>query len=988
MIPPLPSVPRLIFLTWKTRRIPESVRACVESFYRRNPSWVVVVMSDEDCLTWLRARRPADVGWYEALPKGILRADAIRLLWLHAMGGIYADIDVECLRPLDELIALLPAHKNIGITRDHPFHERDHYGNIEMWMNDFMVARPGAALIGEALRQLRAAVESGREFDPRNAVMDTGPALLNRALRVLGGLESAGVEYLPWERVHPLPDMTNAFPEKEAAAKAIRARAWRGDAPWVAHYWYHTWCSTRNMVLEFNDCLFAPAEEAAMERLARYDGYLGKRAHTTKEAIQRLAGTAGPVTVVELGVTRSFVSEPPRDVVMTDRAHWRPDDAAAWDWGAGCFTRVVVETLAGYDCIYHGVDPSAESLAVAKITLEPIFAETAEEATAQSLATELDAGVLAWAGPAELRRRIHFHQKTAAAFLETWGGQADLIYMDHGECSEETAAIHAMDARTILERDLVKPGGLVLIDDHAPQGEGDKAIPKSQTARAVFEEAGWAMMAEGYQLLLQRPYEVPDYIPRTVHVFGDARRRSAYDPGIAAAWAALHPDWEIQSWDDEALRDFVTAECPTFLDTWVDYRSEKARRAAGKILVLKHYGGVAVDPDIYPLQGLDDLFSGRHMIAIRNCAVDAPEGEQTEAVRADFLACSAEHPFWNGVEYELKTHRWDEPSSASGSHFLTRRLRDCTRFLPTEEWPELLAETTFASPQVKEAAEAPWLARAPHATATRFQRGPLREPLSTTDIAVAVMTIDRGHAYVHDTLRSLRREWPDGHVSLLAGSPKDEYLSPYLTSKYSILPPSADEWKEISLWSVNRKTMWNYWRCLAKETPADRIQGRLILEDDVRFAKGWRDRFLHCADRMHREHDGIFVLTLYWPHPGIPAATKAGPLGHRCNSKAFWGTQGVYFPEAVRRDFAEYLKLYGVDDNLMPHDVMIGHFCAEQGIPILATVPSLVQHTGKSTTGLSPGFHTAPSFLEDVRVLPEPSIPSVAFTTFQQIRGT
>lgn len=80
-------IPRLIFLTWKVRKIPSAVSRCVESFWKRNPAWTVVVASDEDCLKWLAARRPDDLKWYEALPKGILRADAMRLLWLHEMGG-------------------------------------------------------------------------------------------------------------------------------------------------------------------------------------------------------------------------------------------------------------------------------------------------------------------------------------------------------------------------------------------------------------------------------------------------------------------------------------------------------------------------------------------------------------------------------------------------------------------------------------------------------------------------------------------------------------------------------------------------------------------------------------------------------------------------------------------------------------------------------------------------------------------------------------
>ena len=752
-----PPVPKLIFLTWKVRLIPQAVRRCVDSFKERNPAWTVVVMSDEDCFAWLAARRPADLAWYEALPKGILRADAMRLLWLHEMGGIYADIDVECLRPLDGLVASLEAGKSLGLTRDHPVHERIHFSNTPMWMNDFMVARPGAPLIKEAMRQLAGMVAGGYVFNSRNAVIETGPGLLNRALRTMGGLEAAGVQYLPWEMIHPLPDMTNGFPEKEAADADIRSRNWRGAAPWVAHYWYHTWCSTRNMVVAYHECLFADREEAARERLDKYSDLLGGRSEPICTALERLAATEGPVTVIELGVTRSFIAEPAAGVDGTDPAHWQPGNPTAWDWGAGCFTRVAVEALAGYDFHYHGVDPSPKALEVARTVLAPLTEETGEAAARVELCGLLGTEVLAWAGTQDMQSRVHLHGQTAEEFLASFESAADLIYMDHGECSGGTAQMHARDARIIVERGLVKEGGLVLIDDHghAPEKE---LVPKSRESRAVFEKAGWSVLHEGLQLLLQRPYEVPEYIPRTLHVFCDSRRAAAYRPEIAAAWRELHPDWEVVPWDDEKLRDFITADCPGFLETFVNYRTDRLRMAAGKFMVLKKLGGITVEPDVMPLRNLDELLPGQALVLVARVSKDDSEFAGPELVHASFFASSADHPFWNGVEHDLKQSQGQPPSAATGSGFLTKRLRDGLRFLsPDGEWPELLDHTALAADAATAEPDA-WLAVVPRATLIPSSHG-AQKPVSAEEIAVAIMTVDRPQAYLHDTLANLRKEW-------------------------------------------------------------------------------------------------------------------------------------------------------------------------------------------------------------------------------------
>lgn len=963
----MPPVPRLIFLTWKVRQIPRAVQRCVESFQRRNPHWTVVIMSDADCLKWLAAKRPADLAWYEALPKGILRADAMRLLWLHEMGGIYADIDVECLRPLDGLAAMLGDGEWLALTRDHPVHERIHFHNTPMWMNDFMVARPGAPLIGVALKMLAGMVAAGFQWNPRNAVMETGPGLLNRALTVMGGLKPAGVRYVPWEVIHPLPDMTNPFEEKEAADAAIRGRTWRGVNPWVAHYWYHTWCSTRNMVLAYSDCLFADRHEAAMERLEPYRSLLGPRSETVGAVLEKLAAQDGPVTLIELGVARSFITEPPPGVDGADPAQWQPGQPAAWDWGAGCFTRVAVETLAGYDFEYHGVDPSAAALDVARTMLRPLTTAPKEARVRAALAELLDDGVLAWAGHAETERRVHLHEQRAAAFLADFDGQADLIYMDHGECSEETAAMHARDAQIIIERGLVKEGGIVLIDDHAHDPE-KHLVPKSRDSRRIFEAAGWMVVLEGRQLLLQRPYEVPEYIPRILHVFCDSRRQKAYRAEIAEAWRKLHPEWEVEAWDDDRVRDFIMGDCPAFLEPFVSYRTDRLRMAAGKLMVLKKRGGIAVDPNLMPLRSLDELLPGLALIMAARYSRDQPEFAGAELVHSGFLASCAEHPFWDGLEHDLRQSQEKQPDTPPDSAFLTARLRDGLRFLsPDGEWPELLDHRAIAaSPET--ANEDAWLSVVPHATLS-LDAASIAAPAEDGQISISVMTVERPQAYIHDTIASLRKEWTGAPPSIFAGSPGRAFLDRYEKEGCPVHGTGSEDWERIRSWNVGRKAHWNYWRCLS--FPADQESvGRMIFEDDVKFAVGWKGRFYRTLAALYQLHGPCFVLALYsvFEQEGADSR-KPGQLFTPYNARTFMGTQGMFFPEPVRRDFAEYIRCYGVEENLMPYDLLLGHYCEEQRIPMYMTLPSLVQHTGKQTTGQSGGSmigHTSPTFVEDL----------------------
>ena len=41
---------------------------------------------------------------YDAFPKGIMRADTARYLYMHKHGGMYADLDFLALKPVDGLL--------------------------------------------------------------------------------------------------------------------------------------------------------------------------------------------------------------------------------------------------------------------------------------------------------------------------------------------------------------------------------------------------------------------------------------------------------------------------------------------------------------------------------------------------------------------------------------------------------------------------------------------------------------------------------------------------------------------------------------------------------------------------------------------------------------------------------------------------------------------------------------------------------------------
>jgi hypothetical protein len=189
---------------------------------------------------------------------------------------------------------------------------------------------------------------------------------------------------------------------------------------------------------------------------------LGKRASTIKTCFQILNGRGADVSVLELGTSRSFRSG------VIDTSNFI-SDYKAWDWGAGCFT-AAIKILVPH-CALTSVDPNPQALAVARALLAGINADA------------------------------QFHQLDSTTFLESAEQGYDLIYMDHAESGgdDRCAILHRNDAATIVGRQLIKPGGLILIDDiDTPFNKGMYSMP-------YLEANGFSRLSyNSYQALYRR----------------------------------------------------------------------------------------------------------------------------------------------------------------------------------------------------------------------------------------------------------------------------------------------------------------------------------------------------------------------------------------------------------------------------------------------------------------------------------------------------
>lgn len=71
-------------------------------------NWEIKEWTDTGIDHFVKTEYPQYYSRFSEMVPIIRRVDAVRYLWMHYYGGVYLDMDVECIRPLDDFVRALP----------------------------------------------------------------------------------------------------------------------------------------------------------------------------------------------------------------------------------------------------------------------------------------------------------------------------------------------------------------------------------------------------------------------------------------------------------------------------------------------------------------------------------------------------------------------------------------------------------------------------------------------------------------------------------------------------------------------------------------------------------------------------------------------------------------------------------------------------------------------------------------------------------------
>lgn len=189
-------IPKIIHQTWTSRDIPESLQPLHETWLQYHPDWEFRLWTDSDCRALVAETAPDFLSLYDAYPAPIYRVDVFRYFLMMHLGGLYVDLDFECLRALDPLLD----GKSLVLGEEPTSHLRHHRkarpGLRQIIGNAFIASACGHPFWSHVIDRL---FEQRDELGPLDA---TGPFFLTRAYEDYGGKES--LEILPAPVLYPL----------------------------------------------------------------------------------------------------------------------------------------------------------------------------------------------------------------------------------------------------------------------------------------------------------------------------------------------------------------------------------------------------------------------------------------------------------------------------------------------------------------------------------------------------------------------------------------------------------------------------------------------------------------------------------------------------------------------------------------------------------------------------------------------------------------
>jgi mannosyltransferase OCH1-like enzyme len=170
----------LLHQTWKTRSLPPRFEQYHASWQKFNPDLKQHFYDDATSRDLVRTKFPEYLDVYDDYTFGVQRADLFRFLVVYEYGGLYADVDMECLRNLDCFFSLDGATFCVEGYLTETRKTQLGYRHPIQVANCVFMAEPRHPFIRRVIDTIISLSRMRRAFSTADVESITGPPVLTR----------------------------------------------------------------------------------------------------------------------------------------------------------------------------------------------------------------------------------------------------------------------------------------------------------------------------------------------------------------------------------------------------------------------------------------------------------------------------------------------------------------------------------------------------------------------------------------------------------------------------------------------------------------------------------------------------------------------------------------------------------------------------------------------------------------------------------------
>jgi len=261
-------IPQEIHFIWLGSSLPEKYTRIIESWRALHPGWLVTIWNDAEATVFMASDKRVLGRQFHAATNFGMKSDILRYEVLLSRGGIYVDIDYECIKSIESASwwgmceafagwshtnALEINNGIMGTTKDHPLFRQivdviseneDMLPVAKKRAIDFAGMESVLAFLGTEKTDL---ISMSANDAAMKVIQCTGPGMFTRQVYAfLKEQELRGEEVthapliLPRAVFHPVPnhvDVDIAETENLARLKA----AWVQENTVAIHWWQKSW---------------------------------------------------------------------------------------------------------------------------------------------------------------------------------------------------------------------------------------------------------------------------------------------------------------------------------------------------------------------------------------------------------------------------------------------------------------------------------------------------------------------------------------------------------------------------------------------------------------------------------------------------------------------------------------------------------------------------------------------------------------------------